>query len=196
MAVIYKATNKINDKVYIGQTRCNLKKRMYEHHQDAKHHRDKCWRFCHAIRKYGFDNFRWEIIYESNNKDDINEKEEFYINQYDSKNRYNVLNSSHDVYERTLEIRQKISEAQKKRWKNGKYGNCYGPKHSEEYKEKIGLASKKRHKNGEYRKKAVETLSKFWGCTHSDETKRKMAIKTLQRSRDRFGRFIKQEVIK
>lgn len=191
--LIYKATNKINGKVYIGQTRCSLTKRRNEHCQDAKHHRDNCRRFCHAIRKYGPKNFEWEVIYESNNKKDIDEEEEFYINQYKNRERYNVLDSVYDIYERTPQIRKKISETQKRKWRDGEYISKRGvPKHSDETKAALGVQSKKRFEDSKYKKNAIEVLSRFWGRIPSEETRIKMSDKARQRSRDKFGRFIKE----
>jgi group I intron endonuclease len=192
--IIYKVVNEINGKVYIGQTKNSLNKRKHEHLQDAKHHRDNCWRFCHAIRKYGFRNFRWGVIYESDNQKDIDEREKFYINQYDDNNRYNVIDGPCGTYKRTLHIRKRISETQKKKWQKGEYTKKYGPKHSVEIKRIIGLSSKKRNENKEYKERAVQTLSKFWGCKHSEKTKKRMSNKAKTRPRDKFGRFIKENI--
>lgn len=52
--IVYKATNKLNDKVYIGITTKTLRHRMSIHKKDAK---VKNTYFYRAIRKYGFDNF-------------------------------------------------------------------------------------------------------------------------------------------
>lgn len=58
---IYKATNKINGKSYIGYD-SKWPKRRYEHKQDSKNSDQVFYR---AIRKYGWDNFSWEILYQS-----------------------------------------------------------------------------------------------------------------------------------
>lgn len=54
--IIYKATNTVNQKVYIGQTTRNFKKRQQEHLYDATHNRDNL-PFHNAIIKYGFEKF-------------------------------------------------------------------------------------------------------------------------------------------
>ena len=66
MIGIYKFRNKINNKVYIGQSVC-LEKRYLEHyHNHANPNlKDYKTKFYKALRKYGFDNFDYEII-ESN----------------------------------------------------------------------------------------------------------------------------------
>lgn len=60
MAVIYKATNKINGKSYIGFA-TNFPKRRSTHKHDALV-KMKDHLFHRAIRKYGWEAFEWEII--------------------------------------------------------------------------------------------------------------------------------------
>lgn len=64
--LIYQAINTINNKIYIGQT-SNLKKRIYDHIRASKHKKDNMT-FHKAIRKYGIDNFKWEVIYKCEDK--------------------------------------------------------------------------------------------------------------------------------
>ena len=71
MYVVYKATNIVNNKIYIGATN-NLKRRMNEHKNHAK--KDKS-RFHDAILEYGFSNFSFEVLYECENKKEAFEKE-------------------------------------------------------------------------------------------------------------------------
>ena len=59
---IYKATNKINHKVYIGFD-SNWPSRQKEHKRDCKSKLQIV--FYRAIQKYGWDNFEWEVIYQS-----------------------------------------------------------------------------------------------------------------------------------
>jgi group I intron endonuclease len=83
--IIYKITNKVNNKVYIGQTRYTLEFRWRQH----QHKKDNTY-FHNAIRKYGVDNFSIEILEECDVKD-LNSREMFYIAKYDSfKNGYNL----------------------------------------------------------------------------------------------------------
>lgn len=58
---IYKATNKINGKSYIGFD-SNYPKRKMEHKNSYSNGKEV---FYFAIRKYGWDNFSWEILYQS-----------------------------------------------------------------------------------------------------------------------------------
>lgn len=61
---IYKATNRVNGKVYVGKTTNPLTSRIAEHNYNAKTRRDTT-HFHLALRKYGNDQFLWEEI-ESN----------------------------------------------------------------------------------------------------------------------------------
>ena len=82
MAYIYKITNKINQKKYIGKTeKVNPEERWKEHLRDAKREYRKNRALYRAINKYGAENFTFEIIEET---DIPNEKEQYYIQFYDT----------------------------------------------------------------------------------------------------------------
>jgi len=82
--IIYRATNLINNKVYIGQTIDSLEKRKYKHLWFSKK-KDCLWYFHRAIKKYGENNFKWEIIDQTNNIESLNRLEEFYIDLFKNK---------------------------------------------------------------------------------------------------------------
>jgi group I intron endonuclease len=85
--LIYKATSPSN-KCYIGLTTRSLSDRIKSHKCCAKLPKTK---FHYAINKYGIDNFIWEIIYQTNNFEDLKEKEMFYIKHFNSiKTGYNI----------------------------------------------------------------------------------------------------------
>ena len=88
---IYKVTNKINGKVYIGQS-VDIGKR-WRQHMTAK---DDIY-FHKAIQKYGVENFQWEII-EKCKKKDLDERESYWIEYYDSYNKgYNCTKGGEGV---------------------------------------------------------------------------------------------------
>lgn len=96
MIGIYKYTNKINNHVYIGQS-INLEQRQYAHKSSAFNEKanDYNSQFHQAIRKYGFDNFEYEIIAELSNteysKEMLDDLEKYFIKYYDSyRNGYNA----------------------------------------------------------------------------------------------------------
>ena len=83
--IIYKITNKVNGKSYIGQTRYTIEFRWKQH----QHKNDNTY-FHNAIHKYGIENFSIEIL-EKCNIEDLNSREIFYIAKYDTfKNGYNL----------------------------------------------------------------------------------------------------------
>lgn len=75
MYCIYKATNKIDGKVYVGKTN-NLPKRKREHFNDTRN----LHLFSRALRKYGNDNFDWEVLEHSlETLEEANERERYWI---------------------------------------------------------------------------------------------------------------------
>lgn len=79
---IYKATNKINGKCYIGYD-SKWPRRKHYHLQNAR--KGTGYAFHSAIRKYGEDNFEWEIIYQSKDQfHTLNVMETYFIEQYNS----------------------------------------------------------------------------------------------------------------
>ena len=86
---IYKITNIENGKVYIGQTIRPVKHRFARHLQDAISNRLDT-HFARAIRKYGEDKFIYEEIDHANTQDELNQKEQYWIQYFNSiENGYN-----------------------------------------------------------------------------------------------------------
>ena len=78
---IYKITNTVNNKVYIGQTvQANPKMRWYAHLADAR--RGKKSYLLDSIRKYGPESFAWEIVDTATSVDELNSKEQYWLNYY------------------------------------------------------------------------------------------------------------------
>ena len=80
---IYKITNIQNNKVYIGQTIRPVQDRFNRHLNDALHNIIDT-HFARAIRKYGKDNFSWEIIDTANTQEELTIKERYWIQYYNS----------------------------------------------------------------------------------------------------------------
>ena len=88
MAYIYKITNDINGKIYIGKTEFSIIKRLDEHIHDAFRERNEKRPLYAAMRKYGAEHFHIELIEETDNP---NEREIYWIEQYGSfKKGYNA----------------------------------------------------------------------------------------------------------
>lgn len=86
--IIYKATNTINNKVYIGKTVKTFERRIDEHKRCSKKHKHTSI-FYNAINKYGFENFTWEIVKACQNIDELNTCEKEYIVMFRN-NSYNI----------------------------------------------------------------------------------------------------------
>ena len=88
LAYIYKISNDINQKVYIGKTECDVTKRWKEHCREYKKDRCKNRPLYRAMNKYGVDKFHIETIEET---DDPEIREIYWIGHYDSyHNGYNA----------------------------------------------------------------------------------------------------------
>ena len=84
---IYKIENLITHHVYIGQS-VDITTRWRRHRDDAKNN-NKDYPLYRAIKKYGIENFSFEIIEECP-REELNDKEKYWIQYFDSyKNGYN-----------------------------------------------------------------------------------------------------------
>lgn len=89
MKIIYKITNNINQKIYIGQTK-NFERRKREHYNHGYNKVNKI--LYSAMKKYGNDNFTMEKIEEVEDED-ANQREQYWIKYYNSTNQkkgYNI----------------------------------------------------------------------------------------------------------
>lgn len=77
--IIYKITNLINNKVYIGKTISSLEKRFNAHFTIKRK-----YYFQRALHKYGRENFKIEQICSSLNINNLDELEKYFINYYNS----------------------------------------------------------------------------------------------------------------
>ena len=122
MNLIYKITNITNNKINIGKTKeyykdnyFGIEGRFNNHFTSAnsKSKYNDCPKLYNAMRKYGRDNFKIELI-DSTTEDNIDEKEIYYIKLYDSINDkigYNIAlgGGGRSVVDVSDEIRNKIS---------------------------------------------------------------------------------------
>jgi|ADurb_Leu_03_Slu_FD_contig_31_523001_length_2546_multi_4_in_0_out_0_2 group I intron endonuclease len=112
--IIYKTTNLINGKIYIGQ----------DSHNNKKYIGSGIY-LLNAIKKYGKENFIKEILCECFSKEELDEREKYYIKFYNSKipSGYNISNGGEASWNigltkevdgrlfHSLETRKKISES-------------------------------------------------------------------------------------
>lgn len=130
---VYKITNEVNGKMYIGQTTRSLEKRMSEHINYANS--GFVSHLYNAMRKHGVDRFRIELVATASNLDELNQLEDYYIHLWDTiDNGYNMTGGGsfgytnpmhfgkskerHDEVMRSEEVRSKISNTLKKYYKD------------------------------------------------------------------------------
>ena len=91
---IYKITNTVNGKVYIGQS-IDIKKRWTNHKKDAFWQKAECYQYplYKAMRKYGIPHFDF-VILEECSREQLNEREIFYIQQYHANKKKNGYNQT------------------------------------------------------------------------------------------------------
>lgn len=194
--VIYKTTNLVNGKQYIGKDTKNKPSYLGSGVVLKK-----------AIQKYGKENFKKEIIEVCSTHEELKEREEYWLNYYDAGNNpefYNRHNHSYGMaagIPRSDETKQKIGNAhrgkiisdktkmklrvinlgkklspesiEKLRIANsGEKHSQYGKPKSEETKQKIGNANRGRIPSEETRKKLSEAGKKR---IQSEETRKKLS---------------------
>ena len=162
---VYVHINKINGKLYFGQTgQENVKDRW-----DSGHGYKPCVAFNRAIEKYGWDNFEHIVLFENLSLEMANIIESELIKKYETTNGvygYNITSggSNYKMSERTKEkLRMK----------------AVGRTHSDESKEKIRKYLRENHP--------------MQGKHHSEETKKKMRNVKLgkfvsQETRDKLSK--------
>lgn len=145
--VVYKHTNLLNGKIYIGITSQSLKNRCGKNGIGYR----ECPFFYNAIKKYGWDNFKHDILYKNLTKEEAEQKEIELIAEYNSNNSdygYNIANGGNCKGTMAEETKVKISIAQK------------GRKFSEEHKKKIS-ESQLGEKNHRFGKKQTDEFKEF-----------------------------------
>ena len=198
---IYCTTNLINGKKYIGQHKyCGKIDKYYLGSGVALNG---------AIKKYGRENFKREIICECKTLEELNEKEVYYINLWDavnSKNFYNLglggngMHGNNWWHYATPEQIKHANDIRSMKM-SGKNNPFYGKKHTQETKKLLSkLASQKigsknpffgKHITPEHRKIMQEAQgdisgknNPFYGKKHSLETRQKISELARQRTQD------------
>lgn len=143
IAGIYKITNIITNKVYIGSS-VNLNSRKTTHFSTLRKGIHKNPKLQNSYNKYGENAFIFEVLEYVNDNNSLLDREQFYINKYNSVTEgYNILEKAGNSlgYKHSPEVRELISKRQKGE------GNYFWGKHlSNEHKARISVGNKgKKH---------------------------------------------------
>jgi group I intron endonuclease len=154
--LIYRITNKVNDKRYIGQTIQSLQRRFNQHCKGKSV-------LSSAIRKYGKDNFIVEELAIAKSLEELNGLEKQYIieNNCIAPLGYN-LQKGGNTAKATENTKKKLSASIKAMWKDKDYRNKM-------------CESMKSIQHSEHNKNRLRTL--FAGHQHSPSSKQKISQK-------------------
>lgn len=176
---VYKITNLVNNKIYIGKTSGGSIKHRWRQHinltnqGEEKANKDGRRRFLlinRAMKKYGVDNFQIEQIFESDDHSTTRDKEIELIASFNSTDRnigYNISKGGDGAFGFRFTEEQKKKMSEKRRGtKMGKNNSFYGKKHSDETKKLISES-----KIGQ----GIGSNNPFYGKKHSPESLEKMS---------------------
>lgn len=168
VAGVYLITNKINDHKYVGGS-VNIQERFRQHknYNDVENSAiDK------AIKKYGADNFTYQIITElPADWNIIGEHEKYWIkfyNTFHDKKHYNLTNGG-ECFEFSQETKDKISKSRKGKYCGEKNHN-YGKHLPKEVRNKISKSRKGRfvkEQNAFYNKHHSISQKESWSKSRS-----------------------------
>jgi group I intron endonuclease len=164
--IVYKAVNKINGKIYVGQTVKALRTRIGEHFNRPR------TPFDYALRKYGRMNFEITILDICGTREQMNEREIYWIKAFNCKspNGYNLndggngSNPSPGTIEKLKLINKGRVRSEEERWKNREAH--LGRPQSEETRRKHSDALKRRYATVNHH---------MLGKTIPEDVKRKMS---------------------
>ena len=177
---IYKITNTITNKFYIGSS-ININRRFTDHKKQLRCNKHKNQHLQNAWNEHGEDNFKFEII-ELSNDDNLIKLEQDYLDNlmpWNNEIGYNIVKTA---------------------------GNTFGYKYNEDSKVKISKSKINQNKINEYivstkkitsqyqeftkdlSKKDIDIKNPFYNKTHTDLSKSKMRNSKLGNKNPHFGK--------
>lgn len=172
---IYVITNTINDKKYIGQTRCGLKARWRAHKYNALTRKENTYLY-NSIRKYGIEYFTMDEIDTADNLEKLNKLESHYIKKFNTMTLGYNLTSGGDACIMSMQTRSNISASIKEYYKNN-------PISEEQRKEmsKRGKIAWQQNKRSESENSEISKRMLVWWKTNplndEDRNRRSLAAK-------------------
>lgn len=152
---VYKITNNVNGKVYIGQS-INIKNRWKDHVYALNRGDSNCTLLQRAWNKYKQNSFSFEIL-ELCLENELDNVEIKYINLYDAiNNGYNIEPGGNENKHLSGKTKQKISNAAKERLSDPAKNPMYDKHHTDETKAKISASKKGKLLSEETKKKLSE----------------------------------------
>lgn len=180
---IYKITNNLNHHFYIGQSK-NIQHRWVDHRTSFKKKHTHYTVLQKAFKKYGINNFTFEIIEECP-VEKLNEKEIFYISTLKPEYNMTLGGAGTPGHEVTEKMKKYLSNCSKRQW------NSY----DEETKKKVlmRLTGPKigSHRSEETKKILAERTKAFFirNGGMSKEQKEKISISLSGKKRPNYGHF-------
>jgi group I intron endonuclease len=188
---IYKATCFTTKKIYIGYT-SNFDVRKATHKKNSENGKEQSF-YC-AIRKYGWKDFSWEILYCSKDKEHtLRQMEPYFISLFDSMNPkfgYNMTSGGYGG---------NCSEETKKKISLSKLGKKRSPETIEKMRKaltgrKVSKEALQHMQEGQLKRYKTKP-SKLKGTHHSEETKKKIG-KASKGNTHRLGKPQSEETKK
>ena len=187
LGYVYRVYKKDNQKSYIGIT-MNIIERIGKHRRSNV----KNMVIHHAIRKYGWNAFDWEIL-ERCIKENLMYRERIYIAMFDTYKGfgYNQTNGGEHIL---------FGENNPLFGRTGKDHHRYGIPHTDEVKRKISIANTGNKHSDETKRKMSESRTgeknNFYGKSHTLETRRKLSKALSGENNPNYGKTLSIETKK
>lgn len=184
---VYQIKNLVNSKIYIGSTSCSFKTRWASWRGDLKNGRTKNKHLQNAWNKYGKDAFEFSVLEVVENKSEVLEREQYWIDTLkpEYNNRPNASsNLGWKMPKEAIDLRGrrknprplcKCGQLVKEHYKDsGTFHSYYKTCGSAECTKHFTPCSEETKKRIAEAQKRIGNKPSFKGYTHSEETKEKL----------------------
>jgi hypothetical protein len=205
--IVYKITNIVNEKIYIGVHRTiDIDDNYFGSGVALKN----------AIKKHGINNFQKEVLFVFDNESEMFEKEKEIVNEefvkrsdvynltiggfgswahIDSSGENNPMHKSKGRSWKDNKSQQEIDDINKKRGSSGEKNGMFGKTHTDEVKQKLKEINSKTYEE-KFGKEQAEIFKKviskrFAGIPKTDEQKKKMSEAAKERWRKKKELILK-----